>query len=1046
MIFNPLFIDTEAKQIHHIGFGNSSNSYLFRDIIKVTKNNQFARSFNSNEILDAILKDVETLSKANYSANTNADQQLYLILSELNVPNTFSQLSEMDLTDNIFDESSFVIATSEEVIEVIENALNNLLKEFNLTIEQPVNVNNEANVIRNSDTNQLLSFIRDQLENNQSVTIQIHQDSSGNYYSLTISNMKQDIDEIKISNENESIYVISLKKTDEVASSHLPNSIPKEDVKRTNDFIVDSKETNSISYNQTKTSKSVPVNESTKSPKASHGNKLNTTLNSESNKVDKPIHTFTEEKSSTKINTSPNSVQHESPFRVINFSKHFYERGSIPLEGDNSKKNDLQNPSSLLNKTMHEINNQKNTVDNSVQNKVTPAEKLIQNISQRESIIQNSIKYSIEKTVDISLEMGNKSEPLNSESDLPLLSVREKAASKFLLNNSRELENSIDTSEKKEYLTNTKEKTESNSQIHKTTTNHNTKVEDKNVSENKHTKQVEYSKGVEGKKEVFQNNPVVQNRELNKGDNSKKNDLQNPSSLLNKTMHEINNQKNTVDNSVHNKVTQAEKLIQNISQRESIIQNSIKYSIEKSNDISSEMGNKSEPLNSESDLLLLSVREKAASKFSLNNSRESETSIDTSEQEKYLTNTKEKNESNSQIHTTTNNHNTKVEDKNENENKDTKQVDYHKGVEGKKEVIQNNPVVQNRELNSNGNSPIIIHISQKPGNSINHVNNLQLNDFVNQVQKITSNNTVESGIDILNNHNMPIRIIDIEQKTKTKLESSSPTSERLTNKLENLNSAVRITYHKLNVSDQFTNSGQNSSSDSQTSSASNDNNEQKIVHENRNFEKANKNITQEVNREIAKSNEEAEKTNKQSNKESDISKSEGIEKAGNNASHVLTKDLKVEQPQSLQTNQVKVRTKELVQPELNSKIVEEISELVISEGKDKAVIYLDPADMGKIKVALEIIDNKLTARLEVETNSAKEMLHNQVEYLRDSLSNNGIQLNSLSISLYSSEQKNSKSLREKRKESSIREIDTKENFQKEKQAKSFGYNTYEFIA
>ncbi|HET56056.1 MAG TPA: flagellar hook-length control protein FliK [Ignavibacteria bacterium] len=862
MIFNPLFIDTEAKQIHHIGSGNSSNSYLFRDIIKVAKNNQLARSFNSNEILDAILKDVETLSKANYSANTNADEQLYLILSELNIPNSISQLSEMDLTNNVFDESSFVIATSEEVIEVIENALNNLLKEFNVTIEQPVNNNNRTNSIGNSDTTELLSFIRNQLENNQSVTIQIHQESSGNYYSLTISNMKQDIDEIKISNENESIYVISLKKTDEVESSHLPNSIPKEDLKRTNDFIVDSKETNSIGYNQTKTSKSVPVNESTKSPKASHGNALNTTLNSESNKVDKPIHTFAEEKSSTQINTSSNSVQQESPFRVINFSKHFYERGSIPLEGDNSKNNDLQNPSSLLNKTMHEINNPKDIVDNSVQNKVTPAEKLIQNISQRESIIQNSIKYSIEKSNDISSEMGNKSEPLNSESDLPLLSVREKAASKFLLNNSRELENSIDTSEKKEYLTNTKEKTESNPEIQKTTNNHNTKVEDKNV----------------------------------------------------------------------------------------------------------------------------------------------------------------------------------------NENKDTKQVDYHKGVEGKKEVIQNNPVVQNRELNSNGNSPIIIHISQKPGNSINHVNNLQLNDFVNQVQKITSNNTVESGIDILNNHNMPIRIIDIEQKTKTNSESSSPSSERLTNKLENLNSAVRITYHKLNVSEQFTNSGQNSSSDSQTSIKSNENNEQKIVHESANFEKANKNITQEVNREIAKSNDESEKTNKQSNKESDIPKSERIEKAGNNASHVITKDIKVEQPQSLQANQVKVRTKELVQPELNSKIVEEISELVISEKKDKAVIYLEPADMGRIKVALEIIENKLTARLEVETNSAKEMLHNQVEYLRDSLSNNGIQLSSLSISLYSSEQKNSKSLREKRKDSSIKDIDTKENFQKEKQAKSLGYNTYEFIA
>lgn len=855
MIFNPLFIDTEAKQIHHIGFGNSSNSYLFRDIIKVAKNNQLARSFNSNEILDAILKDVETLSKANYSVNTTADQQLYLILSELNVSNTFSQLSGMDLTNNIFDESSFVIATSEEVVEIIGNALNNLLKEFNITIEQPVKDNNEANTIVNSDTTELLSFIKNQLENNQSVTIQIHQDTPGNYYSLTISNMKQEKNEIPISNEDESIYVISLKKTDCDNGSHQPNIISQENENRFNDSSIDSKETTSISYNQKTNSKSAPFNEITKSSKVSPVSQINASLNRDISKADTILNTNNEDSSPTQVNTSNNSVQHESPFRVINFSKHFYERGSIPLEGDNSKQSDLQNPSSLLNKAMHEINNQNVTVDNSVYNKVTPVEKLIQNISQRESIVQNSNKYSIDKSNEISLEMENKTEPINSESDFPLLSIREKTVPKFSLTNSRESETSIDTSEQKENLTNNKEKTESNSTI-QTTTGNNAKVEDKNVNE-------------------------------------------------------------------------------------------------------------------------------------------------------------------------------------------TKQVEYHKGVEGKKEVIQNKPVVQNRELNSNGNSPIIIHISQKPGNIINDVSNLQLNDFVNQVQKISSGKTVESSIDVFNNYKMPIRIIDFEQKTKTNLESASPSSDRLTNKLENLNSAVRITYHKLNVSDQFANSGQNSSSDSQTS---NENNEQQIVHENGNFEKVNKKITQEVNREIIKSTEEAEKTNKQSNKESDISKSERIEKAGNNASYVLTKDIKIEQPQSLQANQVKVRTKELIQPELNSKIVEEISELVISEKKDKAVIYLEPADMGRVKVALEIIENKLTARLEVDTNSAKEMLHNQVEYLRDSLSNNGIQLSSLSISLYSSEQKNSKSLRDKRKDSSIKDIDTKENIQKEKQAKSLGYNTYEFIA
>lgn len=166
----------------------------------------------------------------------------------------------------------------------------------------------------------------------------------------------------------------------------------------------------------------------------------------------------------------------------------------------------------------------------------------------------------------------------------------------------------------------------------------------------------------------------------------------------------------------------------------------------------------------------------------------------------------------------------------------------------------------------------------------------------------------------------------------------------------------------------------------------------------------------------------------------------------NNPQHVLhQKDINL-QRQMLETQVVRVNPQVKEQPKLNSKLFDEINELIISDKKDQAIINLEPATLGKIKIALEVIENKINARLEVENQAAKEMLQNQVEYLRENTNNSGIQLSSISISLQNNDQKNHKANREKRKENNVNKTVVSEKEGKETNVKSLGYNTYEFLA
>jgi flagellar hook-length control protein FliK len=106
-----------------------------------------------------------------------------------------------------------------------------------------------------------------------------------------------------------------------------------------------------------------------------------------------------------------------------------------------------------------------------------------------------------------------------------------------------------------------------------------------------------------------------------------------------------------------------------------------------------------------------------------------------------------------------------------------------------------------------------------------------------------------------------------------------------------------------------------------------------------------------------------------------------------------------------------------------------------------------PDSLGKVKISMDINKNVIHAHAEVENEAARSLMQNNIENLKQSLVQQGMQLNSLNISLSNQqEQKSSKSFQSKRKpvySEQVKKIDEKENINV---SKHYGYNTYEFLA
>lgn len=860
MIFNPLFIDSDTKQINPVGFGKTNSTYLFKDIINVAKNFSAERSFNSTSILSNILSDIKGLINSPEDAGIKLDNKLNLLLNELNISSAVNQIGFDDISNDLFKESSIISGSPKEVTELITEALKKLEEEFKLEIVLPKDLPGETEQDLSNESN-LSAHIASLLLSDKPLTFHILQNNSENLLTLSIEKVPQQSMEMKSGKFNETLFSVTLNQSEsvELQESSLEKFISK----------INAKEEN-------------PDIRPTDNSKPTVDNKLIKNIDTQQNNNSKIIES---------LQTSEKDIPGKNIDQKINLVQ---EKPLTQSENQNPsyKGIDLSTVKGL----------EKNSLNKGI----------------------NSTEVEQKKVFDSAI----KSEAANSKT--------------------------------------TNQKAETNTKI-------NDDASTKSENQTKITKN---------------DSPIVRNEEASMKIN------------LNGESTQVNNQK---DLRVDSKPL-----------------STIEGDIKSENDV------KIENLPLHNTNKLNDNDGKLVSSHSVNN--------DVTK----LNSTKHQLEANSEISYK----NDLSEDSNLGNDVFAKRINS----------------AQKHETNNE----IIIKLEPKQEKQIDEFNNNVRKNFVENIEKIiTANKTNFVKIDesILDNkEELTLKLNQVinsdNRFADTKKEPKNNT--KAIDQISDIFKKVEQRLEKINLS-------------SQSNAQSNTFSEHEIltgkIRASKPEEVAGIKIDEsDMRLKIDTPQKDADSpANENSGKESKIVDSDSRDKnvSKNNTAPTDTQSTKIDNPVSLsQSNRqvisenqpnnfneaVHVRTKEIFQPELNKKLLNEISNMAISDKKDKAIINLAPAKLGKIRIALEIIDNKLNARLEVESQAAKEMLTNQVDFLKESLNSNGLQLNTINISLQNSDQKNNKAAREKRKDTNVEKLESKDKGSKENKTKTLGYNTYEFIA
>lgn len=130
-----------------------------------------------------------------------------------------------------------------------------------------------------------------------------------------------------------------------------------------------------------------------------------------------------------------------------------------------------------------------------------------------------------------------------------------------------------------------------------------------------------------------------------------------------------------------------------------------------------------------------------------------------------------------------------------------------------------------------------------------------------------------------------------------------------------------------------------------------------------------------------------------------------------------------------------------------SNLVDEIKNLCVKGEKSNITLKLTPEHLGAVKLSIDIKDSVMSTSIEVENESVRQVVQNNIDTLRQTLQANGIQLSSFSVSLSNQhEQKSSgKSGNKKEKQQENEGIKLKTE-EKTVKTKKLGYNTYEYLA
>ncbi len=129
-----------------------------------------------------------------------------------------------------------------------------------------------------------------------------------------------------------------------------------------------------------------------------------------------------------------------------------------------------------------------------------------------------------------------------------------------------------------------------------------------------------------------------------------------------------------------------------------------------------------------------------------------------------------------------------------------------------------------------------------------------------------------------------------------------------------------------------------------------------------------------------------------------------------------------------------------------SQILNEISSFIKKGEVKSLVLKLTPENLGKVKVEVNMVDSVMHANIEVENESVKQTIQTNFNQLRTALTQSGITVAGLTISLNNGGEKNTKASEPKRKTSVGSQAIKTEEQSMVTIPKKMGYNTYEYLA
>lgn len=162
-----------------------------------------------------------------------------------------------------------------------------------------------------------------------------------------------------------------------------------------------------------------------------------------------------------------------------------------------------------------------------------------------------------------------------------------------------------------------------------------------------------------------------------------------------------------------------------------------------------------------------------------------------------------------------------------------------------------------------------------------------------------------------------------------------------------------------------------------------------------------------------------------------------------NKSHLLNNKTIIEH---FIKNPVESKTLEKFLQILDKQEVIQRSEIVNYSKQNHSVeIKLSPKELGSIKILLDTNDNNVSAKIEVGNEQTKSILVNNLPQLRETMSQQGVNLNNVNVTVSSEEQRNPEQTKPKSKKKTQVNNPKVEIAEEKKTVRNLGYNTYEYL-